>query len=197
MAGKYTLPGTLLSGTHSGRPAASAVASGALYAETDTKQTYQSDGASTWTAWGAGAAAGIVQAGMGTRTAGDLTTSSTSWADADSTNLSVTLTTGAHRCLLMFTGAAKCDAHNNNLAFDLTVDGTRVGQAYGLALISPNAATVGQTTPVSLMFLTTALSAASHTFRLQWKTDSASLTGTLFASTTVTPAILTVLELGI
>ena len=62
MAGKYTLPGTLLSGTHSGRPAASAVASGALYAETDTKQTYQSDGASTWTAWGAGAAAGIVQA---------------------------------------------------------------------------------------------------------------------------------------
>lgn len=51
-----TLPGVLLSGTHASRPAASAVASGALYAETDTGQIYQSDGASTWTAWGAVAA---------------------------------------------------------------------------------------------------------------------------------------------
>jgi hypothetical protein len=48
-----TLNGVLLSGTHSARPAASAVANGAIYAETDTGQTYQSDGSSTWTAWGA------------------------------------------------------------------------------------------------------------------------------------------------
>src|ERR1700690_1802938 len=55
MAGTYTLPGVLLSGLHSARPAASAVADGTLYAETDTAQTYQSDGVSTWTAWGASA----------------------------------------------------------------------------------------------------------------------------------------------
>lgn len=52
MSGEYTLPGVLLSGTHASRPAASAVANGTLYAETDTGQTYQSDGTSTWTAWG-------------------------------------------------------------------------------------------------------------------------------------------------
>ena len=56
-----TLPGVLLSGTHSARPAASAVASGTLYAETDTGQTYQSDGASTWTAWGAAIVGGSLE----------------------------------------------------------------------------------------------------------------------------------------
>lgn len=193
MAGKYTLPGTFLSGTHGSRPAASAVASGTLYAETDTKQTYQSDGASTWTAWGA--VMGIVQVGVGTRTAGDLTTSSTSWVDADGTNLAVTMTTGAHRCLVVFTGNGKTSAVNANLSFDVTVDGTRQGQAYGLSLISPNAASASHSMPVGFTFLTAALSAASHTFKVQWKTDSGSMTGTLFASTTVTPAILTVLEL--
>ena len=57
MTATYTLPGVLLSGIHSARPAASAVAKGALYAETDTGQTFQSDGASTWTAWGPAALA--------------------------------------------------------------------------------------------------------------------------------------------
>src|SRR5512135_2822773 len=52
MAATYTLPGVLLSGTHASRPAANAVAAGTLYNETDTLQAYQSDGASTWTAWG-------------------------------------------------------------------------------------------------------------------------------------------------
>ena len=59
--GKYTLDGALLTGVHSSRPAASAVANGSLYAETDTGQTYQSDGA-TWTAWGTPVSAGGEQA---------------------------------------------------------------------------------------------------------------------------------------
>lgn len=58
-----TLNGVLLSGTHSARPSASAVANGTLYAETDTGQTYQSDGSSTWTAWGAAAGGGGIAAG--------------------------------------------------------------------------------------------------------------------------------------
>jgi hypothetical protein len=56
-----TLPGVLLSGTHAGRPAASAVAGGTLYAETDTGQIYQSNGVSTWSAWGAAAGGGVTQ----------------------------------------------------------------------------------------------------------------------------------------
>jgi hypothetical protein len=42
------------------------VAQGCLYAETDTAQIYQSDGASTWTVWGA---AGLIDP---TTTRGDL-----------------------------------------------------------------------------------------------------------------------------
>ena len=61
MAATYTLPGVLLTGLHSARPAASAVASGTLYAETDTGQTYQSDGVSTWTAWGAAIVGGSLE----------------------------------------------------------------------------------------------------------------------------------------
>jgi hypothetical protein len=61
MADTYTLPGVLLTGIHSARPAASAVASGTLYAETDTGQTYQSDGVSTWTAWGAAIVGGSLE----------------------------------------------------------------------------------------------------------------------------------------
>lgn len=53
-----TLPSVLLSGTNAARPAANAVAKGTLYAETDTKQTYQSDG-SAWNAWGAPAGSGV------------------------------------------------------------------------------------------------------------------------------------------
>jgi hypothetical protein len=72
-----TLPGVLLSGTHSARPAASAVAGGTLYAETDTGQTYQSNGSSTWTAWGAvsggGGGGGLTQTYVGTNSVGGST----------------------------------------------------------------------------------------------------------------------------
>lgn len=45
-----TLPGVLLTGTHAARPAATAVASGTLYACSDHSLIYQSDGA-TWSTW--------------------------------------------------------------------------------------------------------------------------------------------------
>jgi len=54
MANTYNLVGVLLSGTHAARPAASTVAAGAIYAETDTGQIYQSNG-SSWTLWANGA----------------------------------------------------------------------------------------------------------------------------------------------
>jgi hypothetical protein len=45
-----TLPALLDTGTHAGRPAASAVGTGALYACTDHDLIYQTDG-SSWTTW--------------------------------------------------------------------------------------------------------------------------------------------------
>ena len=45
-----TVPGMFLTGTHSARPAASAVGKGALYSCTTHKLVYQSDG-SSWATW--------------------------------------------------------------------------------------------------------------------------------------------------
>lgn len=56
-----TIPGMFLTGTHAARPAASAVGVGSLYACSDHKLIYQSDG-SSWSTWidasGSGAAGG-------------------------------------------------------------------------------------------------------------------------------------------
>ncbi len=51
MAATTTLPVLFSAGTHAARPAANTVGNGALYAESDTKKVYQSDGVSTWTLW--------------------------------------------------------------------------------------------------------------------------------------------------
>ena len=95
MAATYTLPGVLLSGLHSARPAASAVASGTLYAETDTGQTYQGDGVSTWTAWGAVAGGSGTTVAFVTRNTNASSsidyTIGNSLAAVDATNLTVTI----------------------------------------------------------------------------------------------------------
>jgi hypothetical protein len=131
------------------------------------------------------------QCGVATRTAGDLTTASTSFVDV--TGMSVTITTGAHRCIVTFSGSAKNGTPSANTCFDVDIDGTGQGQTYGLALGGqPNATVYGVAVPVSINFLTAVLSSASHTFKIRWRVDSG--TGTLFASAGVTPIIMTVTE---
>jgi hypothetical protein len=137
------------------------------------------------------AAAAIVQVSKISLTSGDLTTSSTSFTDA--TGLTTTITTGAHRCLVMFCGTVLVQA-NTDVSVDLAIDGTRQGQTHGL-IISGNNASNSVYYNESFTYLTDSLSAASHTFKIQWKTTSG--TGTLNASTGLTPAFLIVVELGI
>ena len=139
-----------------------------------------------------GAGGGIVQVSKVALTSGDLTTSSATFVDA--TGLTTTITTGAHRCVVIFTAAGHAPGVNNNLAVDLAIDGTRQGQAYGLVITQAANANVHNEN-LSFVYVTDALSAASHTFKIQWRVDAG--TGTMFASTGVTPAILTVLELGV
>lgn len=142
-----------------------------------------------------GAGGGIVQVSRVSRTSGDLTTSSTTFVDA--TGLTTTITTGAHRCLVIFSGNAHVSGAGSsaNAAFDLAIDGTRQGQGFGLTIAQQSGSADGPNIPVGFTYLTDALSAGSHTFKIQWRVDAQ--TGTLFASTGVTPAILTVLELGV
>lgn len=142
---------------------------------------------------GSGGAGGIVQASTVTLTSGDLTTSSTTFVDA--TGLTLTLTTGAHQCLVVFSASGHNSVSGDNVATDLDIDGARQGGDYGLIVVQ-GSGSVGANTPLGFTYLTSALTAASHTFKIKWRVDGVS-TGTLFASATVTPAILTVIELGI
>jgi hypothetical protein len=65
-----------------------------------------------------------------------------------------------------------------------------MGQTYGLNF---SLGGITQNRPLCFSILSGVLTAASHTFKLQWRTQ-ASGTFTLFASTTVAPLTLTVIE---
>ena len=101
------------------------------------------------------------------------TTTSTSFVDVDGTNLKITLTLSGSAVLLGFTVMA-----TNNAMFDILIDSTRYasGGVDGL-MASPDASLTKS--PVSASILITGLSAAAHTFKLQWKASTA--TATLYA----------------
>lgn len=193
MAGVITVPGMFLTGTHAARPAASAVGKGSLYACSDHKLVYQSDG-SSWTTWidasGSGGAAGNLQAGKVKRTAGDFTTASTSFVDV--TGMSVTITTGARRCLVAAIVAGTVNNAAGTMAVTLDIDGTDQGGATN-GMLPLGQAIISETQNWSFMFLTDVLTAASHTFKLRAKVYNAAHTGTIFASDP--PCILSVVEL--
>jgi hypothetical protein len=211
----------LLEGDHASRPAAGDVPEGTLYSCSDHGLIYQSDG-SSWSTWanlgaiaditdiptaetdtdlvlrpdgaggvewaaGGGGGGEFIQRDEVTRTAGDLSTTSTAWVDA--TSLTITMTTGARRCLVIVSLVLKQATINANAMVDVAVDGTRLGQDYGLQGVGGPA---NVTAPISIVRLTPVLTAASHTIKVQWRVDAG--TGTLFASTSVWPATITVLE---
>lgn len=123
-----------------------------------------------------------------TLSSGDLNTTSTSFADIHA-NLNITISTGARRCKITFTG----NGSNNNTSqtqIDVELDGSRLGQAYGLSF---GGGVSGANFPLSFSIITDVLSAGSHTFKPQWRVDGN--TGTLYASTTVTPIVFSVEEL--
>lgn len=107
----------------------------------------------------------------------DITSSSTTFADVDSTNLAFTFTTGGGDVLIGFTGVVQASVSARTY-FDIheSVAGTRFGGDDGLYEV-PFSTT---STQVSFTVRITGLSAASHTFKLQWKMSAAS-TNTLFA----------------
>jgi hypothetical protein len=113
---------------------------------------------------------------------GDITTTSTTFVDL--TGASITLTTGAHRCLIGFAA----EVHNNTVDkltyLDVDVDGTRIsGHSGGLTRVqqnNPNGANYSKNGSFTAM-TTAQLTAASHTFKLQWRVDGG--TGKVSAGT--------------
>ena len=140
---------------------------------------------------GGGGATSILQSSTTSLTTGDLTTTSTSFTNA--TGVAVTMTTGPHRCLVIFSGTANNATSGDNSMFDLLIDASRQGGTNGLVFVQ-SPATGGNNIPCGFTFLTGVLSAASHTFQIQFRCDAG--TAKLWASSTA-PAILTVIETGL
>ena len=98
----------------------------------------------------------------------DFTTTSTTFVNTD--NLVITTTTTGGRILMLFSGVLSNSAGSAGSMLTFTVDGTNQGGTNGLAQIETNSADSAEN--ATMIWLTTALSAASHTFRVQIRADS-------------------------
>ena len=111
-------------------------------------------------------------------TGGNFTTTSTSFVDVDTTNARITITTGANPCLVGYIASVTNDTTGQGIFLDLEIDGVRQsGVANGLVSLEVSASNVPQLS--SFVYQTTTLTAASHTFDLQWRVSGN--TGTMIA----------------
>lgn len=115
---------------------------------------------------------GSLAVGVTNLTGSDLTTTSSSYADV--AGATVTISTGAHRVLIHATGTVYNSSSGANSNLTLCVDGTAVQGTKGYAIrqITGGSDTHG----FSISWVSDVLTAASHTFKLQWKTDAGTLT---------------------
>lgn len=141
-------------------------------------------------AWTTPAATSRV-AGRVVRTAGSLTTTSTTFVDL--TGASITVTTGARRVLLAFTGSFTNSA-TDHTGFDFDIDGTRAAASAAFGMQLARSVGAGEYNAVAITYVTDALSAASHTFKVLWRVGGPS-TSTLAASTGLSAYTFTVTEL--
>lgn len=173
--------------TEGTEPSAPAAGKQRLYIDSTTHLLKATDSSGTdRTIEGATGGGEFTEQATAIRTAGDVTTTSTTFVDL--TGMSVTLTTAAVRCLVIVSLSGKNNSASS-VGIDIAIDGARQGQAFGLIVSG-----AGTDAPenLSLQYLTAVLSAAPHTIKIQWRVDGG--TGTIFANTTTVPARLTVIE---
>jgi hypothetical protein len=152
----------------------------ARLAKGSASQVLTSDGTDVAWATPAGGASALAAASY-KRTAGDYTTTSTSFVDVDGTNLALTITTGARRVLVSLAAQARHDSVSGSTFIDLMLDGTSLsGATNGIVAFTQN--NVNYLWNPSFTYITDALSAGSHTFKLRWRVDAG--TGTLRGNTT-------------
>lgn len=111
----------------------------------------------------------------------DYTTSSSTFADVDATDLSKTITTNGGDVLVAFL----CSVINSSQRatyLDLDVDGARQGGNDGLAC---TVAAADLPSALPLFCLVTGLAAGSHTFKIQWKRSAGTSTMYAGAGTTI------------
>lgn len=96
----------------------------------------------------------------------DISTTSTTFADM--ADMSITITTKGGNVLLMFCGTFQGAGSSEDLSVCFDIDGTPTA-----GLIS--ATNIAADRTQSMQWLKTSLSAASHTFKVQWKTGSGTM----------------------
>lgn len=121
-------------------------------------------------------------------------TGSTAFADVDATNLSHTITTGAHKVMIGASFSAAVTSSGHFMMIDFTVDSTRQGNTDGLVVVSSTGGAGLFATSLTII-TASALTAASHTFRLQFAVGNAAHTGTIFATSALTPVSFWVMEM--
>jgi hypothetical protein len=110
-----------------------------------------------------------------------LSTTSTTYVDVDPTNFNLTLTTTGRDVLLTFSGVVRHTTTTATSDYDVNLDGTLLGSVtLGSAALSkitnPDAATNNIIMPINFSIIVSGLSAASHTFNLQWKVSAGTVT---------------------
>lgn len=112
----------------------------------------------------------------------NVTISSTTWADIDSTNLTITMTTGARRVLLLLTGRVS-QSGANITRYGFTVDSTALltesTGSTGNGITKHDTSSEGAT----IVAITGVLTAGSHTFRPRWNCSAGTSTLQQTAST--------------
>lgn len=151
-------------GTNAARPAATAVAVGTLYYDTTNSSLGRSNGTSWESVEGTGAGTFVEDRVLDTATALQTTTSTTF---VDVTGMSITLTTGARRCLIGAVATVDNTTSGQGVRLDIDIDGTRQGGSDGL--VAATSYTSNLPTNASFTYMTAALTAASHTFKLQFR----------------------------
>lgn len=107
----------------------------------------------------------------------DYTTSSTSFADIDGTNISLQIaTTNLAKVLIGFTANVRRSTAGTIVYFDCTLDGVRIGGDDGIvAVYDPLNQVPG--TPVTFLAWAQGITpAGNHTFKMQWKVNANSAT---------------------
>ena len=107
----------------------------------------------------------------------DYTTTSSSFVDVDATDLAMTITTSGGDVFVHFHGTVSHSAAAGRTYFEVAVDGVAAMGDDGI--LHTRAAASPATESCAFTLYITGLSAASHTFKLQWKTSGA--TATLYA----------------
>lgn len=107
----------------------------------------------------------------------NFTTTSSTWVDVDSTQLTLTLVTHGGDVLLGFTGNVRISRDQFRCYFNIAVDGTDHFADDGVTLMSGGTQDANRPKPLCIVVLIPDLSAGSHTFALRWKTRSGSTVG--------------------